>query len=535
MSAMAALGVRELAGLVGGRVAVPAGLAVEDITLDSRQARPGSLFLACAGRRTHGLVGAAAAVEAGARAVLWEPVPGVEPPPGLASRAFFAPLPGLGREAGTIAARFFGAPSAAMAVAGITGTNGKTTSAWLLAQALGELGRPCGYVGTLGSGLPPGPITSGEYTTADAVAVQRQLASLRAAGASCVAMEVSSHALDQHRVGGVEFRVAAFSNLTRDHLDYHGTMDAYGAAKARLFDWPTLAARVFNVDDAFGARLAAASTRNAHAATLVVSREQGARAGLRALQAAGALALEAHGVRSSTRGLELRVGGSFGEHELVLPLVGEFNVDNALLVLGCLLALRAPADAAVAALARARAPSGRMEAFGGGGQPLVIVDYAHTPDALAKALRAARAHCAGQLQVVFGCGGDRDAGKRPQMGAIAATLADAVIVTDDNPRTESAQRIAADIVAGFPAQTPVAVIHDRAAAIHAALAAARPGDVVLVAGKGHEDYQVVGHERLPFSDQAVVRAALGLEAGGARGEPAPAAGSVRPAAARSAR
>ncbi|MCP5471710.1 MAG: UDP-N-acetylmuramoyl-L-alanyl-D-glutamate--2,6-diaminopimelate ligase [Sinobacteraceae bacterium] len=504
---------RELASLLDGLAAAPAGIAISDLTLDSRCATAGSLFLACAGRRSHGLVGAAAAVEAGARAVLWEPAGELAPPAALAAKAYLAAVPALSQHAGTIAARFFDQPSRAMTVAGITGTNGKTTSAWLLAQALRELGRPCGYIGTLGTGLVPGPVVAGELTTADAVSVQRQLAALRAAGAQCVAMEVSSHALDQHRVGGVEFQVAAFTNLTRDHLDYHGTMAAYGAAKARLFTWPSLQARVFNVDDAFGTALAEASIRDGHATTLLIGRHPDSQTTLRRLAARGARVLQGGAVRSSSRGLELTIDGSCGAHRLQLPLIGDFNADNALLVLGCLLALDLEPAAAVAALAKVRAPAGRMEAIGADQGPLAIVDFAHTPDALAKALRAAREHCEGRLQVVFGCGGDRDAGKRPQMGAIAAQLADGVVVTDDNPRTEAPQQIVADILAGLPDGTPaVTVIHDRAAAIRAALAQARRGDVVLIAGKGHEDYQIVGTERRGFSDQAVVRTALGLAA-----------------------
>jgi UDP-N-acetylmuramoyl-L-alanyl-D-glutamate--2,6-diaminopimelate ligase len=499
---------RDLAGLLAGIAEVPAGIEVSDVSLDSRAVTRGGLFLACAGRRTHGLVGAAAAIDAGARAVLWEPAPGQSPPPGLESRAFVAAVPALSREAGRIAARFFGTPSSALSVTGITGTNGKTTSAWLLAQALGQAGRRCGYIGTLGVGLPSA-VAPGEYTTADAVAVQRQLASLREAGADCVAMEVSSHALDQARVDAVGFRVAAFTNLTRDHLDYHGTMAAYGAAKARLFDWPTLQARVFNVDDAFGATLAAGA---APGRRIVVARSAEGRAAAARLAHAGALPLCAESVRATAGGLEFRVAGAFGAAAARVALVGEFNVDNALLVLGCLLALDLPLDAAVAALAHCSAPSGRMEAIGRAGRPLAIVDYAHTPDALAKALRAARAHCEGRLHVVFGCGGERDAGKRPQMAAIAAGLADVIVVTDDNPRGESPQRIVADIVAGLPAGVRATVIHDREQAIRSALAGAVAGDVVLVAGKGHEDYQVVGDQRRPFSDQQVARAALGVAA-----------------------
>jgi len=495
---------RDLAGLLAGFATAPAGLEVSDVSLDSHAVQRGGLFLACAGRRTHGLVGAQAAIAAGARAVLWEPAPGVSAPQSLDGRAFVAPVPDLSRHAGSIAARFFGAPSAALTVAGITGTNGKTTSAWLLAQALGQTGRRCGYVGTLGVGLPPA-VTPGEYTTADAVAVQRQLAALRAAGADCVAMEVSSHALDQARVDAVQFRVAAFTNLTRDHLDYHGTMAAYGAAKARLFAWPTLQARVFNVDDAFGAALAAAA---APGRRIVVSRSAAGAGAAATLAVGGALALHAGSVRATPAGLAFRVSGGCGAAEVAIPLIGDFNVDNALLVLGCLLALELPLESAVAALAHCRAPSGRMEAIGGGTQPLAIVDYAHTPDALAKALLAARAHCRGRLHVVFGCGGERDAGKRAQMGAIAAQLADAIVLTDDNPRGESPQLIVAAILAGLPGGVHAEVVHDRERAIRLALSNAAADDVVLVAGKGHEDYQLAGDQRRPFSDQQVVRATL---------------------------
>ncbi len=504
----AAAAPRDLAGLLAGIASAPAGIAVSDVSLDSRTLRRDGLFLACAGRRTHGLVGAQAAVDAGARAVLWEPAAGQAPPAGLAARAFVAPVPNLSRHAGTIAARFYDAPSSAMTVTGITGTNGKTTSAWLLAQALGRTGRRCGYVGTLGVGLPPANVAPGEYTTADAVVVQRQLASLRAAGADCVAMEVSSHALDQARVAAVEFRVAAFTNLTRDHLDYHGSMAAYGEAKARLFAWPSLRARVFNVDDAFGAALAAGAAGR----SIVVARSAAGRDASVRLERAGAMALRADGLRATADGFVFRVTGTFGESEVAIALIGDFNVDNALLVLGCLLAMDLPLDAAVAALAACRAPAGRMEAIGGGALPLAIVDYAHTPDALAKALRAARAHCAGRLHVVFGCGGERDAGKRPLMAAIAAELADVVVLTDDNPRGESPQRIVADIVAGLPSGYRAEVIHDRERAIRAALGAAQAGDVVLLAGKGHEDYQIVDGQRRPFSDQSVARAALGVVA-----------------------
>jgi UDP-N-acetylmuramoyl-L-alanyl-D-glutamate--2,6-diaminopimelate ligase len=502
---------RELAELLAPWLAAPSGLEVSDVTLDSRSATPGALFLACGGREHHGLAFAGEAVARGARAVLYEPEgapPGAAQLPGA---TFVAPLPGLKGRAGLIADRFFGSPSQQLTIAGITGTNGKTTSAWLLAQALQRCGRPAAYIGTLGVGIPPG-LTPTLHTTADAVSVHRQLAQLHAHGAECVSMEVSSHALDQQRVNGVHFRTAAFTNLTRDHLDYHGTMEAYGAAKARLFAFPYLAERVINIDDPFGAELArslkravrgAGSSRPAAPARLIVTTRAAA------VAPAGAQFVRATRVELQPEGLTLEVESSFGSAELALRLVGEFNIDNALTVLAVLLAWEIPLPQAAAALARVRAASGRMEMFGGRGRsPLAIVDYAHTPDALANALRAARLHCRGALRVVFGCGGDRDAGKRPLMGTVAAQLADDIILTDDNPRSEDPQRIVADIVAGIAAGAPLTIEHDRALAIRLALERSSPDDVVLIAGKGHEGHQIRGSVRHPFRDQAIVGAEL---------------------------
>jgi UDP-N-acetylmuramoyl-L-alanyl-D-glutamate--2,6-diaminopimelate ligase len=497
---------------------VPGDIVVRDITLDSRAASPGSLFLACRGRTSHGLTFAQQAVAQGASAVLYEDSAG-HAKPDLGSDIFVAAVPQLSQHVGVIADRFFGAPSAAVTVVGITGTNGKTTSAWLLAQALQYCGRPAAYMGTLGFGVPPS-IQATEHTTSDAVSVHRQIAALRDLGAECVCMEVSSHAIDQNRVGAVRFNTAAFTNLTRDHLDYHGTMEAYGAAKARLFQWPSLTHRVINVDDDFGAGLAAQLSSS----RLVITS--------RAALAPDARVEQVRAVRTTPEpaGLAIDIESSWGNAGLTVPLIGEFNVDNVLTVLAVLLAWNIPLAQAVTAIGKCRAPSGRMELFGGQAPaPLAIVDYAHTPDALAKALHAARLHCRGQLRVVFGCGGDRDAGKRPLMGRVAAELADEVIVTDDNPRTEDPARIVADILTGMPtasaakagkpivepvpagdvtaAAAPV-VEHDRTRAIQAALRRSGPGDVVLIAGKGHEDYQIYGTVRRPFRDQWIVSAEL---------------------------
>jgi UDP-N-acetylmuramoyl-L-alanyl-D-glutamate--2,6-diaminopimelate ligase len=394
-----------------------------------------------------------------------------------------------------IADRFFGSPSQNLTIAGITGTNGKTTCAWLLAQALSACRRPAAYIGTLGFGVPP-QVTATVHTTSDPVTVQRQLAKLRDSGAECVCMEVSSHALDQARVNAVRFSAAVFTNLTRDHLDYHGTMAAYGAAKARLFAWPELRQRVINVDDPFGAQLAAAAS----GVPLIVTARNPA-----SIVPAGARYVRARRVRPDPGGLLIEVDSSWGAAELPVRLVGEFNADNALTVLAVLLSWEVALKDAVRALSKSRAASGRMEMFGGRGRtPLAIVDYAHTPDALANALNAARLHCRGALRVVFGCGGDRDAGKRPLMGRIAAEFADDVILTDDNPRNEDPARIIADILAGVGTATPHVVEHDRALAIRLALERSGAEDVVLIAGKGHEGYQIKGAQRRAFQDQTVV-------------------------------
>ena len=500
---------RALAELVSGFGAAPPDVRVSDVTLDSRAATPGALFLACRGRTHHGLEFAPEAAARGARAMLYEPEGAPRALPPLPSELCAVAVPELSARAGVIAARFFGEPSQWLTIAGITGTNGKTTCAWLLAQALQRCQRRAAYLGTLGAGLPP-QITPTRHTTPDAVTVQRLLAQLKAQGAECVSMEVSSHALDQARVNGVHFHTAAFTNLTRDHLDYHGTMEAYGAAKARLFGWPGLSWRVINVDDPFGAALAGvapppawlpAPTPAGVARLIITSRAPPGTVGV----PHGAQFVRATRVRPDAAGLLIEVESSFGSLELPVRLVGEFNVDNVLTVLAVLLAWDIPLRAAAVALSRARAAAGRMEMFGGRGRsPLAIVDYAHTPDALAQALRAARLHCRGQLRVVFGCGGDRDPGKRPLMGQVAAELADDIVLTDDNPRSEDPARIVADIVLGVAQRAPLVIEHDRALAIRMALQRSVADDVVLIAGKGHEDYQIVGGERRAFRDQAIV-------------------------------
>jgi UDP-N-acetylmuramoyl-L-alanyl-D-glutamate--2,6-diaminopimelate ligase len=481
-----------LTALLAGVAPVARDALLTDLTLDSRQVRPGGAFLACRGARRHGLEFAADVAARGAAAILWEP-DGSTLPPVMASDIVLAEVPQLTQRASALADRFFAAPSQSLCVAGVTGTNGKTTCAWLLAQALSACAKPAAYIGTLGSAFD-GTLAAGEMTTPDAITVQRQLADFRARGAAHVAMEVSSHGLAQGRVAAVRFDAAVFTNLTRDHLDFHGDMQHYGAAKASLFERAEVRLRVLNVDDAFGAQLAA--------------RFGGSIACSRLARPAGGDFVHARDIEYGQAGTAFMLESSYGAAPVTTQLLGEFNVDNVLAVLAVLLGSGVDLATAVQSLRTLSAPSGRLETFATPGRPTAVVDYAHTPDALEKALQVLRRHCSGSLTVVFGCGGDRDRGKRPQMGAIAARLADRIVLTDDNPRTEDGAQIIADIRAGLGA-TPATVIRDRRGAILQALAQARSGDLVLVAGKGHETYQIVGHETLHFSDQQVLREVLG--------------------------
>jgi UDP-N-acetylmuramoyl-L-alanyl-D-glutamate--2,6-diaminopimelate ligase len=497
--------------LFDGIAALPATqTCVSEITLDSREARSGSLFCALPGGKAHGLAHAAEAAARGAAAVLWDPV-GTEAvagglnPPMLPDSVFAAPVPGLKHLLGRIADRFFGWPSAHMRITGITGTNGKTTSAFLLAQCLERLDCVAAYSGTLGWGRV-GALQSHAHTTPDVFSVHRNFSALRAAGVRDVAMEVSSHALDQGRVDGVRFHTAAFTNLTRDHLDYHPSMAAYGAAKAKLFELAELRQIVVNVGDEFGRTLA-----QAHAGRVPLTAVWVGEGGCGWL---AERSLQADELVLDVRGISMALHGTFGYARLATRLLGRFNAENCVIVIGCLLGMGIPLEAAAAALAGCHPAPGRMEVIEPGGgepKPLAVIDYAHTPDALAKALAALREHCRGSLWCVFGCGGDRDPGKRPIMGAIADELADRIIVTDDNPRSEDPQHITQGIAGGI-SRLPLRVIHDRGEAIAAALNEAAAEDMVLIAGKGHEDYQIYGDVRRSFSDRREALRHLGAAA-----------------------
>ncbi|MBU6485746.1 MAG: UDP-N-acetylmuramoyl-L-alanyl-D-glutamate--2,6-diaminopimelate ligase [Betaproteobacteria bacterium] len=461
------------------------------ITADSRAVERGVAFAAYPGAQHEGRAYIGDAIARGAAAVLWE------------TRDFAwdarwqVPQLGVGdlkQRLGSIASAVYGHPSQTLWMIGVTGTNGKTSCAHWTAQAFARCGRRTAFVGTLGAGFI-GALESSRNTTPDVCLLHEWLAQWRDQGAAAVAMEVSSHGLDQGRVNGIAFDVALFTNLTRDHLDYHGTMAAYGAAKARLFDWPGLQASVVNAGDAFGREL------------IAKLRGRGQR-----VVAYGApdADIVAASVATTATGMAIEVRTPDGGGRLETRLAGAFNVQNLLGVLGVLLESGIALPDALAALANVTPPPGRMERLGGGALPTVVVDYAHSPDALEQVLTALRPSVGrGRLVCVFGCGGERDRGKRPQMGEVAGRLADRVVVTSDNPRGEDPQLIVEDIVPGLAGSSaPWSVVLDRAAASAEAIGAARAGDVVVLAGKGHEEYQEVDGRRLPFSDRRAAEAAL---------------------------
>ncbi|WP_426690115.1 UDP-N-acetylmuramoyl-L-alanyl-D-glutamate--2,6-diaminopimelate ligase [Rhodanobacter ginsengiterrae] len=467
-------------------------LMVSGLALDSRRVARGDAFFALNGTQAHGITFAAGAVQRGARVVLAE-APAVDDVAALEVPVLW--IDGLHEQVSEIAARFYERPSEALRMVGVTGTNGKTSCVQLLAQALTLLGHRAASIGTLGAGVH-GQLHEGERTTPDAISVQAQLAAFRDDRVSHVAMEVSSHALVQGRVAAVDFEVAAFTNLTRDHLDYHGSMEAYGAAKASLFAWPGLRSAVINADDTFGCELATRVPEGVQKLRFSMAGD-------------GDAEIAASDIVTSVEGLAFHLRTPWGTRAIRSHLLGRFNVANLLAVVGCLGALGEPFARIVDAVAQLQPVNGRMSRLGGApGQPLVVVDYAHTPDALEQALNAVRAHCAGKLICVFGCGGERDVGKRPLMGEIAARLADVAIVTDDNPRGEDGDAIVAQIVAGMTAAPAMTVERDRAQAIADALQLAHAGDVVLIAGKGHETYQDGATGKHPFDDLLVARAAL---------------------------
>jgi UDP-N-acetylmuramoyl-L-alanyl-D-glutamate--2,6-diaminopimelate ligase len=465
------------------------GAMIKRLAADSRRCAPGVAFLAYPGEAADGRAHIGDAIRRGAAAVLWEEG-------GFAWRDEWR-LPnvavrGLKQHAGNIAHDFYGRPSESLWMCGVTGTNGKTSCSQWIAAALAEHHVKTGLIGPLGAGFP-GALTEAVNTTPDALEIHKMLKDFLVQGAKAVAMEVSSHGLVQGRVNGVAFDCALFTNLSHDHLDYHGSMEAYAEAKATLFATPGLGVAVINLDDIVGVRLA--QRLEGRGIRIIGYSLSGARNGEEFLAA------------TRVASGEMDIDSSWGRTTARVSQLGRFNMANALGVLGCLIAYGLPFEASIKLLSKLPPVSGRMEQVGD--EPLVVVDYAHTPDALEKVLQALRpvaAQRGGRLVAVFGAGGDRDAAKRPVMGAVVGRLTDRAVVTSDNPRSEEPLKIISQIEAGMDRAYDVEP--DRAKAIELAIAQANAEDVILVAGKGHENYQEIAGKRLPFSDAAVARDAL---------------------------
>ena len=476
------------------------------LKMDSRDIARGDVFVAVPGtvpgKSADGRSFIEAAVARGAGAILGE----AEGRPAIEPHVPTLWLANLRAQLGELAALFYGAPTQKLLTIGVTGTNGKTSCSQWIAQMLTFAGRRCAVNGTIGAGMIDGPLEKTVLTTPDVVTMQRDARRYLDAGAVAFALEVSSIGLEQHRLDGMQFRVALFTNLTRDHLDYHHTMEAYGRAKAQLFDWPTLTHAVLNLDDAFGLQRAHHLHERGGVQVIGFTTADANAEGL-------AVRLRASAIGTSATGLSFAVDDGTRSALLDVPLVGQFNVANLLGVLGAALACGLAFEQACQLAPRLVPPPGRMQRIGEEDEPLAVIDYAHTPDALMQALAALRPLAqarGGALWVVFGAGGDRDPGKRAPMGAAAAAGADCIVITSDNPRSEDAAAIVGAVAAGVPARRGAAVrrIVDRAEAIAFALREAAPNDVVLVAGKGHEDYQEIRGERRDFSDVMHARAAL---------------------------
>ncbi|MGW8248044.1 MAG: UDP-N-acetylmuramoyl-L-alanyl-D-glutamate--2,6-diaminopimelate ligase [Acidiferrobacterales bacterium] len=461
--------------------------SVTGISVDSREVRPGYLFIGMPGVNSDGRAFVSNAVDNGATVLLLEAEgsvdTSVEGVPALL-------LHDLRQHLGLILNRFYEFPSSQLTVIGVTGTNGKTTCTQLLGRILDRPNQRCAVIGTLGNGFP-GALESATHTTPDVATMHRLLSDFVAQGARAVCMEVSSHALEQDRVAGINFNIAVFTNLTRDHLDYHGDMESYAAAKARLFEVDGLEVAIINLDDEFGRELAS-GLKDVEVIGFGITRGD----------------VRAENIHAQADGTSMTLLINDQRHDVRSGVYGEFNVSNLLAVASVLKALDWDDEEIAAALSDSMPVPGRMEHFGQAGNgPVVVIDYAHTPDALQHALAALRPHTQGTLWCVFGCGGDRDRGKRPLMGKVADELADLVVLTDDNPRTESPEQIIKEIEQGM--RRPHRVVRPRERAVRETIAEASVSDLILLAGKGHEDYQEIGKERLHYSDRELVQEILG--------------------------
>lgn len=469
-------------------VAVPqeSDCIVTSITQDSRKAFNGSLFIALKGLQQHGLKYAEKVQEQGACAIIWEADEAISSPVALGLTIPCIEVKNLRSQLGLIAERFYQSPSQSLNVIGITGTDGKTSVSHFLAQALDD----CAVIGTIGLGRLDN-LQKATHTTPDVLSVHESLAELKAEGVKTVAMEVSSHALDQGRVDNVKFDVAVLTNLSRDHLDYHKTLEAYAEAKAKLFSWPDLKNIVVNQQDDFSRKI---FENRGGGLTYQIANSSDE------LVSISSDSLVAHDTKFTEKGISATVAYGDQQGELNVAVLGRFNLSNLLATLGAILVLGGSLKSALERVNKVVTVEGRMEKVSDS-EALVVVDFAHTPNALKTVLEALREHTEGNLICVFGCGGDRDAGKRPVMAEIAEKYADVVIATDDNPRTESPQKIMNDILSGFNHPEKIIIEHDRSAAIELALKQAKKGDVVLIAGKGHEKVQILANGVIPFSDQ----------------------------------
>jgi len=465
------------------------GVDISDLTLDSRQVTEGSLFIAIQGSGTHGMTFVDQAIANGAAAILYDTWGGDIPRHVPALH-----VTGLQAQIGPLAHAFYGHPCQAMRVIGVTGTNGKTTTVHLIAQLADTLGLKAARIGTLGISIGSDKLVDSDRTTPDAITLAKIFSELRDREVDLVAMEVSSHALDQHRVDGIPFDIAVMTNLSRDHLDYHEDMESYGQAKARLFEDFDLKASVLNADDAFCQGL---MKRLASSQLVTYGTSSSADFSIKAVEATSDGSL-----------IDVSVHGAL--RQLKLPLLGDFNVENALAAVAVMTTIEPEkAEQVLSAISRLQTAPGRMECFQSPGSATVVVDYAHTPDALERALVTCRKHCQGKLWSVFGCGGDRDTGKRPLMGRIATELSDCVVLTSDNPRSEPPQAILNEIRAGMT-KPPMREEIDRSMAIRFAVENASSNDYILIAGKGHESTQVIGQTIRPFSDRVEVARLFGL-------------------------
>jgi len=491
----------DLVTLLNGICHVPAALnaSISGLSIDSRQVKKGDLFLALSGCHSSSTDHIVEAIENGANAIVAEGklFEGRVFEDGSAVELF---VDDLKHKAGIIADRFFGTPSDEISVIGVTGTNGKTSVASYLAQYLDLSGISSGLIGTLGYGL----IKSGEirlsettHTTPNVVDVHRYLAELRDQGLECVVMEVSSHGLTQGRVDGVRFEGAIFTNLSRDHLDYHGSMQAYAQAKKLLFQTEGLSFAVINQDDPCADEMKTGLATGVKLFTYGVEAEADVKVSHYQLSSASGLSLSAH------------IDTAIGKLSIESGLMGRFNLSNLLAVIAVAIAKQQISRCAER-ISQLTAVDGRMEVLRSQGQPTAVVDYAHTPDALKNVLETLKPHCEGHLRLVFGCGGDRDIGKRAEMAQIAETLADDILITDDNPRNEDPDSITNEILTGFSSPSGIRVVHDRKQAIASMFKSAKESDIILIAGKGHETWQEVKGKRTFFSDTQEVRRNMGI-------------------------